>query len=620
MTASRSNPSSEKTSTAGSGSEWGALRQLLPYLREYRGRVALALLLLVIAKFANIGVPLLMKQIVDGFSGPAAIAVVPVALLAAYGLLRLSATLFGELRDILFVRVTQRATRRIALSVFRHLHALSLRFHLERHTGGVSRDIERGTRGIGTLMSYLIFSVLPTLFELVLVTALLYTRLGIEFALITIGGVAIYIATTFAITEWRTAHRRTMNDEDSRANTKAIDSLLNYETVKYFGNEAYETQRYDGNLQRYEGAAVKSETSLGILNAVQSAVIALTVTLLMWRASVGIAAGQLTVGDLVMVNALLIQLYVPLNFFGVMYREIKQALIDLERMFTLLHEHQEVRDKPDALPLDTRAGAAIRFERVDFGYESRRQILFGVDFDIPAGHTVAVVGSSGAGKSTLSRLLFRFYDVNSGRITIDGQDIRDVTQTSLRAALGIVPQDTVLFNDTIFYNIAYGRPEATRDEVIAAARAAHIHDFIKRLPDGYDAMVGERGLKLSGGEKQRVAIARTLLKNPAILIFDEATSALDSRTERAIQDELKAISTDRTTLVIAHRLSTVVDADRILVLEHGQLVEQGTFSELLTLGGRFAQMWRLQQEQGEATTSPSAQTNPEAHPHRVTQP
>jgi len=596
-------PTATATQHRQTNGEWGVLRQLLPYLREYRGRVALALLLLIIAKFANIGVPLLMKRIVDGFSGPAAVAAVPVALLAAYGLLRLSATLFGELRDVIFVRVVQRAARRIALGVFRHLHALSLRFHLERQTGGVSRDIERGTRGIGTLMSYLIFSVLPTLFELVLVTALLYTRLGIEFALITLGGVAIYIAATFAISEWRTAHRRTMNDEDSRANTKAIDSLLNYETVKYFGNEEYEAQRYDKNLQRYEGAAVKSETSLGALNAVQSAVIAATVTLLMWRASVGIAAGDLTLGDLVMVNALLIQLYVPLNFFGVMYREIKQALTDLERMFKLLHENQEVRDQPGAKTLDTRAGAAIRFEAVDFCYEPRRQILFGVDFEIPAGHTVAVVGSSGAGKSTLSRLLFRFYDTSTGRITIDGQDIRAVTQASLRAALGIVPQDTVLFNDTIFYNIAYGRPEATRDEVIAATRAAHIHDFIERLPDGYDTMVGERGLKLSGGEKQRVAIARTLLKNPAILIFDEATSALDSRTERAIQTELKAISANRTTLVIAHRLSTVVDADCILVLEQGRLVEQGNFNTLIAAGGRFAQMWRLQQEQGDSVHS-----------------
>jgi ATP-binding cassette subfamily B protein len=598
MNAPHPHHSGDRATTPGA-SDWSALRQLLPYLRDYRTRIALALLLLIVAKLANIGVPLLMKRIIDGFSGATAVAAVPIALLAAYGLLRLSATLFAELRDVVFVRVTQRAARRIALDVFRHLHALSLRFHLERQTGGVSRDIERGTRGISTLMSYFVFSVLPTLFELALVTALLYTRLGAEFALITLGGVALYIAATFAISEWRTRHRRAMNDEDSRANTRAIDSLLNYETVKYFGNEEYEARRYDDNLQRYEVAAVKSETSLGLLNTVQSAIIALTVTLLMWRAAVGIVEDRLTLGDLVMVNALMIQLYVPLNFFGVMYREIKQALIDLERMFTLLHENQEIRDKPDALPLDTRAGAAIRFERVDFGYESRRQILFDVDFEIPAGHTVAVVGSSGAGKSTLSRLLFRFYDVGGGRITIDGQDIRDVTQTSLRAALGIVPQDTVLFNDTIFYNIAYGRPEASRDEVIAAARAAHIHDFIERLPDGYDTMVGERGLKLSGGEKQRVAIARTLLKRPSILIFDEATSALDSRTERAIQAELKAISANRTTLVIAHRLSTVVEADRILVLEQGRVVEQGRFAELLAAGGRFAQMWQLQQEQGE---------------------
>lgn len=588
----------------GSGGDWRALASLLPYLWEFRGRVLLAILFLVIAKLANIGVPLLMKQIVDGLDATQAVLAVPVLLLVAYGVLRLSATLFAELRDVVFVRVTQRAARRIALGVFRHLHALSLRFHLERQTGGVSRDIERGTRGISTLMNFMLFSILPTLLELALVTAVLYARLGAEFALITLGGVAVYVAATFAITEWRTVHRRTMNEEDSRANSRAIDSLLNYETVKYFGNEEYEARRYDSNLQRYEGAAVKSETSLGLLNMVQSAIIALTVTLLMWRAAAGIVAGQLTLGDLVMVNALLIQLYVPLNFFGVMYREIKQALTDMERMFGLMREHQEVRDLPDAPALDTGRGAAIRFEGVDFAYEPRRQILFDVDIEIPAGHTVAVVGTSGAGKSTLSRLLFRFYDVGGGRITIDGQDIRAVSQASLRAALGIVPQDTVLFNDTIYYNIAYGRPEATRDEVIEAARAAHIHDFIERLPDGYDTQVGERGLKLSGGEKQRVAIARTLLKRPAILIFDEATSALDSRTERAIQAELKSLSADRTTLVIAHRLSTVVDADRILVLEQGRVVEQGRFDELLERNARFAQMWRLQQ-QGEAVDTAS---------------
>ena len=523
--------------------------------------------------------------------------VLPVALLLAYGALRLSATLFAELRDVVFVRVTQRAMRRVALTVFRHLHALSLNFHLERQTGGVSRDIERGTRGIATLMSFMLFSILPTLLEIGLVIGLLLVKFDRFFALVTLAALVVYIGATVWITEWRTALRRTMNDMDSRANTKAIDSLLNYETVKYFGNEEYEARRYDGNLQRYEGAAVKNETSLGLLNSVQSALIAVVVSLLMWRAAAGIVAGQMTLGDLVLINALLIQLYIPLNFLGVMYREIKQSLTDMEKMFQLLEEHREIEDHPGAGQLDTRAGGAIRFDNVSFGYRSDRQILFDVGFEVPAGHTVAVVGPSGAGKSTLSRLLFRFYDVGGGGISIDGLDIRAITQSSLRQALGIVPQDTVLFNDTIYYNIAYGRPDASREEVIEAARLAHIHPFIEQLPEGYDTTVGERGLKLSGGEKQRVAIARTLLKRPAILIFDEATSALDSRTERSIQAELKAIAAQHTTLVIAHRLSTVVDADQILVMEQGRIVERGRFEELLAHGGRFAEMWRLQREE-----------------------
>jgi ATP-binding cassette, subfamily B, heavy metal transporter len=577
--------------------DWRVVRMLLPYLWEYRGRVLVATIFLIVAKLANISVPLLMKQIVDSLSSAQAVLVVPISLLLTYGLLRLSSTLFGELRDIVFVRVTQRAMRRIALNVFRHLHALSLRFHLERHTGGVSRDIERGTRGISTLMSFMLFSILPTLLEIGLVTGLLFIKFDPWFALIALGAVVIYVATTIAITEWRTKHRRTMNDMDSKANTKAIDSLLNYETVKYFGNEEYEAQRYDGNLQRYESAAVKNETSLGLLNCAQSAVIALAVSILMWRSAVGIVDRTMTIGDLVMVNGLLVQLYIPLNFLGVMYREIKQALIDMEKMFNLLNENREIQDRPGALELDTSAGASMRFEHVDFNYEKKRQILFDVSFSVPAGHTMAVVGSSGAGKSTLSRLLFRFYDVDAGGIFIDDQDIREVKQISLRSALGIVPQDTVLFNDSIYYNIAYGRPEATRDEVIAAAKAAHIHDFIESLPDGYDSAVGERGLKLSGGEKQRVAIARTLLKQPAILIFDEATSALDSKTEKRIQAELKEISANRTTLIIAHRLSTVVDADQILVMEHGRIVERGNFRELIEHDGKFAEMWHLQQEE-----------------------
>ena len=574
----------------------GTLRKLVPYLWEYRWRVGIALVFLIAAKLANISVPLLMKEIVDSLSGPKAVIAVPVALLVAYGILRMSSTLFAELRDIVFVRVTQRAMRRVGLDVFRHLHALSLRFHLERQTGGVSRDIERGTRGISTLMSFMLFSVLPTLLEITLVTGILIVKFDVWFGVITISALVLYIGTTFAITEWRTVHRRTMNDMDSKANTKAIDSLLNYETVKYFGNEDYEAKRYDENLRRYENAAVTSETSLGILNAAQSLVIALAVSLLMWRAAEGIVHGPLTLGDLVMVNALLIQLYIPLNFLGVMYREIKQAVVDMEKMFGLLEQNREVQDKPGAKPLVV-AGAAVSFENVDFSYEAKRAILHGVSFDVPAGKTVAVVGTSGAGKSTLSRLLFRFYDVSGGRIAINGQDIRDVTQASLRSAIGIVPQDTVLFNDTIYYNIAYGRPGATRDEIENAAKVAQIYDFIERLPDKWESTVGERGLKLSGGEKQRVSIARTILKDPAILIFDEATSALDSTTEKSIQAELREIARNRTTLVIAHRLSTIVDADQILVMEDGRIVERGNFRSLLDANGRFAGMWALQQEE-----------------------
>ena len=581
-------------------SDWRVIRSLLPYLWDFRWRVGLALTFLITAKVANIGVPLLLKEIVDSLDKSKAVLVVPFALLAAYGLLRLSSTLFAELRDIVFVKVTQRAVRKVALSVFRHLHALSLRFHLDRQTGGVTRDIERGSRGISTLMSFMLFSVIPIILEITLVTILLAKKFDIWFVVITLSAILFYIIATISITEWRTVHRRDMNEMDSKANTKAIDSLLNYETVKYFGNEEYEAGRYDKNLQSYEAAATKSETSLGFLNVAQSFVIASAVTLLMWRASDGVAKGQLTLGDLVMVNALLIQLYIPLNFLGVMYREIKQALTDMEKMFRLLGENREIADKPDANSLKIQ-GAHIKFENVNFGYDAKRQILFDVSFEVPAGHTVAVVGSSGAGKSTLSRLLFRFYDIGSGSITIDDQDIRDVTQSSVRASLGIVPQDTVLFNDTIRYNIGYGRPGATEAEIEDAARRAHVSGFIERLPDKWQAMVGERGLKLSGGEKQRVAIARTLLKNPSIMIFDEATSALDSATEKSIQAELRDIARDRTTLVIAHRLSTIIDADQILVMDHGRIVERGNFRELIEQNGKFAEMWRLQQqEEGKA--------------------
>ena len=589
-------PGSTAPAAAPAKSDWRVIRSLIPYLWDFRWRVALALTFLVTAKLANIGVPLLLKEIVDSLDKSKAILVVPFALLAAYGLLRLSSTLFGELRDIVFVKVTQRAVRRVALSVFRHLHALSLRFHLDRQTGGVTRDIERGSRGISTLMSFMLFSVIPILLEITLVTILLARKFDIWFVVITLSAILFYIITTIGITEWRTAHRRQMNEMDSKANTKAIDSLLNYETVKYFGNEEYEAGRYDKNLQSYEAAATKSETSLGLLNVAQSFVIATAVTLLMWRASDGVVQGQLTLGDLVMVNALLIQLYIPLNFLGVMYREIKQALTDMEKMFRLLGENREIADKPGAQAFVAH-GANIKFDNVNFGYDAKRQILFDVTFEVPAGHTVAVVGSSGAGKSTLSRLLFRFYDIGSGSISIDGQDIRDVTQASVRDSLGIVPQDTVLFNDTIRYNIGYGRPGSTDAEIEDAARRAHVSGFIERLPDKWQAMVGERGLKLSGGEKQRVAIARTLLKNPAIMIFDEATSALDSATEKSIQAELRDIARDRTTLVIAHRLSTIIDANQILVMDQGRIIERGNFRELIEQNGKFAEMWRLQQQE-----------------------
>jgi len=581
------------------GNEWRSVRVLLPYLLEYRGRVLLALAFLVTAKLANVSVPLTMKGIVDGLDPKLAIVAVPVALLAAYGLLRFSTTLFGELRDVVFVRVTQHAIRQVALNVFRHLHALSLRFHLERQTGGMTRDIERGTKGISTLMSYLLFSIIPVILEFALVAAVLLSRFDWRFAAVTFGAVAVYITFTITVTEWRIDIRRRANELDSKANTRAIDSLLNYETVKYFGNEEFEARRYDKSLRKYEDAAVRFESSLGLLNIGQSLVIAAAVTALMFLAADGVATGGLTLGDLVLVNALLIQLYIPLNFLGMVYREIKQSLLDMDRMFRLLGEHREVDDKPGAPGLPP-GPATVEFRHVDFFYDKERQILFDVSFVIPAGQRVAVVGHSGSGKSTLARLLFRFYDVSGGAILVNGTDIKDAKQSSLRAAIGIVPQDTVLFNDTIRYNIHYGRTGAGDAQVIDAARAAHIHDFIETLPLKYESMVGERGLKLSGGEKQRVAIARALLKDPHILIFDEATSALDSKAEKAIQAELERISVGRTTLVIAHRLSTVMDADMILVLNHGRIVERGSHRELLAAGGEYARMWALQQEAARA--------------------
>ena len=576
--------------------DWSTLKSLLPYLWDFRGRVALALGCLFIAKMANVGVPLVLKEIVDSLDKTKALLIMPVFLLVGYGLLRLSSTLFAELRDLLFAKVAQRSIRNVALKTFRHLHALSLRFHLERQTGGVSRDIERGSRGIDNLLRFAIFSIIPTLFEMALVGAILIKKYNVWFAVITLGALIVYITLTITITEWRTHFRRTMNELDSKANTRAIDSLLNYETVKYFNNEDFETRRYDESMQRWERASVKSQTSLAFLNAMQALIIASAVTSLMVLAADGVVKGTMSVGDLVLVNVLLIQLYIPLNFLGVIYREIKQSLADMEKMFRLLSENREVDDAPGARHLFL-GGAAIRFEHVDFSYDPKRQILFDVNFDVPAGHKIAVVGTSGAGKSTLARLLFRFYDVSGGRILIDGQDIREVTQSSLRSAIGIVPQDTVLFNDTIWYNIAYGRPEATDEEVIRAAKSAHIYDFVQSLPDKFESRVGERGLKLSGGEKQRVAIARTLLKKPAILIFDEATSALDSRTEKIIQAELRQIAENRTTLVIAHRLSTVIDADQILVMEYGRIVERGTHRELLERGEVYAHMWALQQQE-----------------------
>ena len=599
-------PPTPLSATAVQAGDWGTLQRLFPYLWAYKWRVMVALTLMVGAKVANVGVPLLLKTLVDTMTPQpgqlTAVLVVPVALLIAYAALRLSTTLFAELRDLIFAKATEGAARSISLAVFRHLHSLSLRFHLERQTGGMTRDIERGTRAVHSLVSYSLYSIVPTLIEVGLVLTLLAVKFDVWFAGITIMALVLYILFTISMTEWRTQFRKRMNELDSKAHSRAIDSLLNFETVKYFNNEAFEARRYDENLERYRRAALQSQRTLSMLNAGQQLIIASGLVAMLWRATQGVVDGRMTLGDLVMVNAFMIQIYIPLNFLGAIYRELKQNLADLEKMFTLLEREQEIADAPDARDLrlheQDRSGhlqASVRFDHVFFAYDPARPLLHDVSFDIPAGKTVAVVGPSGSGKSTLARLLYRFYDVQQGGISIAGQNIQSLTQTSLRAAIGIVPQDTVLFNDTVEYNIAYGRPGSTLAQVQEAARSAHIDDFIASTPAGYATMVGERGLKLSGGEKQRVAIARTLLKNPPILVFDEATSALDSANERAIQAELQRIAQSKTTLVIAHRLSTVVDAYEILVMDSGRIVERGTHQALLQQQGRYAAMWALQQ-------------------------
>ncbi|MEO0047293.1 MAG: hypothetical protein RLZZ410_252 [Pseudomonadota bacterium] len=593
----------DTSSTAKVASDWKVIANLLPYLWSFKGRVSLALTCLIAAKVANLGVPILLKELIDAMtvsSTAKALLVVPVALIAAYGLLRLSASLFTELRELLFARVTESAVRTVALKVFEHLHALSLRFHLSRQTGGMTRDIERGTRGIQSLISYSLYSILPTLVELGLVLGYFIWAYNYLFAVITFSALVIYVIFTIQVTEWRTHYRRRMNDLDSKAHQRAVDSLINFETVKYFGNEQYEAKRYDENLHRYREAAIKSQRSLALLNSGQQTIIALGLILILWQATQGVVDGVMTIGDLVLVNVLMIQLYIPLNFLGVIYREIKQSLTDMDRMFSLLETDKEIADSDHAKNLEItnkNLGPHVLFENVSFAYEANRSILKDLSFEILPGETTAVVGHSGAGKSTLARLLFRFYDVVSGSIQLDQQNIKDLKQISLRQAIGIVPQDTVLFNDTIAYNIAYGKPGSSQEEIELAAKSAQIHDFIMSLPDGYKTRVGERGLKLSGGEKQRVAIARTLLKNPALLIFDEATSALDSETERAIQKELIELAQNRTTLIIAHRLSTVIHAQQILVMDGGKIIEKGTHESLLGFQGRYAEMWRVQQSQ-----------------------
>ena len=576
--------------------DWHNLRAMLPFLWEYRGRALFALVCLVLAKVANVGIPVLLKQIVDNLDRAQELLVVPVVLLLAYGVLRLSSSLFNELRDVVFARVRYHAMRRLSTRVLAHLHGLSLRFHLERQTGAISRDLERGTRSVSSILNYMVFSILPMLVEFTLVAIILFTQYAPVFTLITFSTVAVYIAFTLAVTEWRMDFRLQMNRLESESSGQAVDGLINYETVKYFGNEQLELDRFDATLESWEGVAVKSQTSMSLLNFGQGAIIALGVTLIMFYATASVVDGAMTIGDLVLVNAFLLQLFIPLNFLGMVYRQIKYSMADMDLIFKLLERRAEIRDRPDACELQLERGE-IRFENVAFAYQSDREILRQVDFVVRPGEKVAIVGHSGAGKSTLARLLFRFYDVSGGRVTIDGQDIRDVTQQSLRRGIAIVPQDTVLFNNTIYYNIVYGRYDARREEIEAAADVACIREFIERLPKQYETLVGERGLKLSGGEKQRIAIARAILKKPRILVFDEATSSLDSKTEQAILETLRQVAMNHTTLVIAHRLSTVVDADRILVMEEGRIVEQGSHQQLLEKGGLYSEMWLLQQQE-----------------------
>lgn len=583
---------------------WQTICTLFPYLWQFRARVVFALLCLLMAKVASVSVPLVFKGIIDNLSETQQALALPALLLVLYGAIRFSSALFTELREILAARVVSRAVRHIALQVFRHLHALSLRFHLERQTGGVSRDIERGSRAISSLIGYTLYSILPTLVEVLLVLGILFVRYDIGFVLITATSLIAYIVFTVKISNWRITIRRAVNETDSAANTRAIDSLLNYETVKYFNNEEYEARRYDEQMKQWEDANTRSQVSVTYLNLGQQIIIALGVTAMMWRAASGVVNGTMNIGDLVLVNAFLIQLYIPLNFLGVVYREIRQSLTDIERMFKLLNEHREIADAADAQELAT-GPMQVEFDAVDFFYDPQRPILHALSFKIPQGSTVAVVGHSGAGKSTLARLLFRFYDISGGSIRINGLDLRQLKQSALRAAIGIVPQDTVLFNDTIFYNIQYGRPDASADEVFAAARAAQLHDFIESLPLKYESKVGERGLKLSGGEKQRVAIARALLKDPPILVFDEATSALDSKTEKAIQEQLELAARGRTTLIIAHRLSTIMNTDEILVMQDGRIVERGRHATLLSENGVYAGMWALQLQEEEQGASAS---------------